>query len=112
MPVSNARARDVSRLGDKSLEATIRTGESYKGHAFFQGPRGWPYLKFLEYPGPIQNPDLWPDMQSTYFLSCFELPAEAKLTPRGPYPRARYFKLALYRAESDTFISTGDDPAG
>jgi len=112
VPVTNRRAEDVARFGDKSLETVIRTDQRYGGHPFFQGPRGWPYWNFLEYPKPIQNPNLWPDMQSTYFLSRFALPEDATLTLRGPFPRARYFKLALYKAEGGTFVSTGEDLAG
>ncbi len=40
---------------------------------------GWPYWNRLEYPKPIQNPNLWPGMQSTYFLSRLaNLTAEAR----------------------------------
>ena len=112
VPVSNARAQDVTRFGDKSLETVIRTDERYGDDPFFQGPRGWPYWNLLEYPKPIQNPNLWPDTQSTYFLSRFAMPAGSTLTLRGPFPRARYFKLALYKAEGGTFVSTGEDVAG
>lgn len=112
VPVSNARALDVTRFGDKSLETVIRTDQRYGGHKFFQGPRGWPYWKLLEYPKPIQNPNLWPDTQSTYFLSRFAVPAGSTLTLRGSFPRARYFKFALYKAEGGTFVSIGEDLAG
>ena len=112
IPVSNARAQDVTRFGDKSLETVIRTDQRYGGDSFFQGPRGWPYWNLLEYPKPIQNPNLWPDTQSTYFISRFAMPAGSTLTLRGPYPRARYFKLALYKAQDGTFVSIGEDLAG
>ncbi|WP_343035882.1 hypothetical protein [Hongsoonwoonella zoysiae] len=112
VPVTNARALDARRFGDKSLETVIRTDHRYGGDVFFEGPRGWPYWKLLEYPKPIQNPNLWPDSQSTYFLSRFALPAGDTLTLRGAFPRARYFKFALYKAEQGTFVSTGEDIAG
>ena len=112
VPVSNERAEKVTREGDKSLETVIRTDQRYGDDPFFQGPRGWPYCNYLEYPKPIQNPNLWPDMQSTYFLSRFALPEGATLTLRGPFPRARYFELALYKAENTTFVSTGEDLVG
>ena len=54
--------------------------------SFFQGPRGWPYWNLLEYPKPIQNPNLWPDTQSTYFLSRFALPAGQHADPARPVP--------------------------
>ena len=98
VPVSNARAagrdplrRQIAGDGDPHRRALWR-------RPFFQGPRGWPYWNLLEYPKPIQNPNLWPDTQSTYFLSRFAMPAGSTLTLRGPFPRARYFKLALYKA--------------
>ncbi|MCA1300573.1 DUF1254 domain-containing protein [Stappia indica] len=111
-PVSNSRADNVTRFGDKSLETVIRTDQRYGGDPFFQGPRGWPYWNLLEYPKPIQNPNLWPDAQSTYFLSRFDLPPRSTLTLRGEFPRARYFKFALYKAEGGTFVSIGEDIAG
>jgi hypothetical protein len=112
IPVSNARAQNVTRFGDKSLETVIRTDDRYGHDPFFQGPRGWPYWNLLEYPKPIQNPNLWPDTQSTYFLSRFALPAGSTLTLRGPFPHARYFALALYKAERGTFVSTGEGLVG
>jgi len=112
IPVRNARAQDVTRFGDKSLETVVRTDDRYGHDSFFQGPRGWPYWNMLEYPKPIQNPNLWPDTQSTYFLSRFALPAGSTLTLRGAFPRARYFKFALYKSARGTFVSTGEDLAG
>ncbi len=112
IPVRNDRAQGVTRYGDKSLETVVRTDDRYGHDSFFQGPRGWPYWKMLEYPKPIQNPNLWPDTQSTYFLSRFALPAGSTLTLRGAFPRARYFKYALYKSERGTFVSTGEDLAG
>ncbi len=112
MPVSDLKAEGARRFGDKSLETVIRTDERYGGDPFFQGPRGWSYWTKLEYPKPIQNPNLWPDTQSTYFLSRLAMPAGSTLTLRGAFPRARYFKFALYKAEHGTFVSTGEDIVG
>lgn len=112
IPVRNDRAQNVTRFGDKSLETVVRTDDRYGHDSFFQGPRGWPYWNLLEYPKPIQNPNLWPDTQSTYFLSRFALPAGATLTLRGPFPHARYFALSLYKAERGTFVSTGEGLVG
>lgn len=103
---------DVFRPGDKSLENVIRTDERYGADGLFLGPRGWDYWNFLEHPRPIQNPNLWPDMQSTYFLGRLAMPAGSTLTLRGEFPRARYFKLALYKAENNTFVSIGQDLGG
>ena len=62
-------------------------------------------LEALEYPRPIQDPNLWPDTQSTYFVGQLELPAGATLTLHGDYPHARYFEFALYKHERDTFVA-------
>ncbi len=112
VPVGNLTALDAKRVGDKSREIAIRTDDRYGADPFFQGPRGYPYWNYLEYPKPIQNPNLWPDTQSTYFLSRFKLPAGASVTFRGGFPRARYFKFALYKEAHNTFVSIGQDLAG
>jgi hypothetical protein len=112
VPLANLNAERATRVGDKSLENVIRTDDRYGGDPLFHGPRGYPYWSYLEYPKPIQNPNLWPDTQSTYFLSRMKLPAGATLTFKGEYPRARYFKFALYRWNGTTFLSIGEDIVG
>jgi hypothetical protein len=108
VPVRNLDALDVKRFGDKSLENFIRTDTRYGHDGLFQGPRGWGYWNYLEYPRPIQNPNLWPDMQSTYFVGALTLPAGSTLTLHYTYPRARYFQFALYKQEHNTFVSIGE----
>ena len=105
MPVRNLDALDVKRFGDKSLENFIRTDTRYGHDGLFQGPRGWGYWNYLEYPRPIQNPNLWPDMQSTYFIGTpraaggrepdaeLHLPARALLPVRALQGRARHLRL-------------------
>lgn len=100
------------RYGDKSLENVFRTDERYGHDGLFAGPRGWGYWHFLEHPKPIQNPNLWTDMQSTYFFGCLAMPAGSSLTLHFTYPYARYFKFALYKAEANTIVSIGEDLAG
>lgn len=112
VPVTDKRAEGIRRPGDKSRENIVRTDERYGGDPLFQGPRGWSYWKGLEYPKPIQNPNLWPDTQSTYFLARLAMSAGSTLTLRGAFPRSRYFNYALYLAERGTFVSTGESIAG
>ncbi|MDQ1297116.1 MAG: hypothetical protein QG611_1095, partial [Bacteroidota bacterium] len=112
IPVINLNALDVRHPGDISLENAVRTDERYGHDGLFQGPRGWPYWNYLEYPKPIQNPNLWPDMHSTYFLSRLKLPKGSTLTFKGSYPYVRYMKFALYKSENNTFVSIGEDIAG
>ncbi len=100
------------RPGDKSLENIIRTDERYGHDGLFQGPRGWVYWNCLEHPKPIQNPNLWPDTQSTYFLARFAMPAGSSLTLHFKYPHARYFQFALYKSKRNTFVSTGEALTG
>ena len=102
----------MGRPGNKSLENIIRTDERYGHDGLFRGPRGWPYWNYLANPRPIQNPNLWPDMQSTYFVAHFTMPAGGTLTFHFKYPHARYFQIALYRWERNTFVSIGEAIAG
>ena len=106
VPVRNLNALNVTRFGDKSLENIVRTDERYGHDGVFQGPRGWGYWNHLEYPKPIQDPNLWPDTQSTYFLGRLELPAGSVMTMDFSYPQSRYFQFALYRWERNTFVAT------
>ncbi len=112
VPVRNLNAGAVRRFGDKSLENIVRTDTRYGHDGLFQGPRGWGYWNHLEYPRPIQNPNLWPDMQSTYLIGRLALPAGATLTLNYTYPRARYFQFALYKEVGATFVSIGEDLSG
>jgi hypothetical protein len=112
LPKPGRRPFGVTRLGDKSFENIVRTDERYGHDGLFHGPRGWGYWHFLEHPKPIQNPNLWTDMQSTYFFGRFAMPAGSSMTLRGKYPHARYFQFALYKAERHTFVSIGQDLAG
>ncbi len=103
---------NVKRFGDKSVENIIRTDERYGHDGLFKGPRGWGYWNHLEHPKPIQNPNLWPDVSSTYFFSQMAMPAGSTMTLRAAYPHARYFQFQLYRAERNTFVAIGESFAG
>ena len=100
------------RFGDRSLESTIRTDERYGHDGLFQGPRGWVYWNYLENPKGIQNPNLWPDMRSTYFIGRFAMPSGSSLTLRGTFPYARFFQFALYKNERKTFVAFGESLRG
>lgn len=102
----------ADRFGTLPLEAVIRTDERYGRDGLFQGPRGWNYWTRLDDPQPIQNPNLWPDSKSTYFLARVAMPAGSSLTFHLKYPHARYFQFALYKWERNTFVSTGEAIAG
>ena len=112
VPVRNLGALGVKRFGDKSVENIVRTDTRYGHDGLFQGPRGWSYWNHLENPRPIQNPNLWPDGQSTYFIGRLAMPAGSHLTLHFTYPHARYFQFALYTWDGNTFVSTGEALAG
>jgi len=105
VPVRNLNALDVRHYGDKSVENFIRTDERYGHDGLFQGPRGWGYWNYLEYPKPIQNPNLWPDWQSTYFIGRMAMPAGSSLNLHFTYPHTRYLEFALYKWERNTFVA-------
>jgi len=112
VPVGHLCALGVKRFGDKSVEDIVRTDTRYGHDGLFHGPRGWSYWNHLEYPRSIQNPNLWPDGQSTYFVGRLAMPAGSGLTLRFAYPHARYFQFALYTWDGMTFVSTGEALAG
>ena len=117
VPVARCPLMTLDRLGrasagDKSLENIIRTDERYGHDGLFHGPRGKAYWNHLEYPKPIQNPNLWPDTQSTYFIGRLAMPAGSTLTLRFQYPHARYFQFALYKSERNTFVVDQRGPGG
>ena len=112
VPVQSLNALGVKRFGDKSIETIVRTDTRYGHDGLFQGPRGWGYWNYLEYPRPVQNPNLWPDMQSTYFIGRLAMPAGAALTLHYSFPHARYFQFALYKEAQGTFVSIGEDLSG
>ncbi len=105
VPVGNLDALGVRHYGDKSVENIVRTDERYGHDGLFQGPRGWAYWNNLEYPKPIQNPNLWPDTQSTYFIGRMDLPAGSSLNLHFTYPHTRYIEFALYKWERNTFVA-------
>jgi hypothetical protein len=111
-PENRPAAQNVSPHAQKPLGNVIRTDDRYGHDGLFQGPRGWVYWNFLERPRPIQNPNLWPDMQSTYFIGWFALPAGSSLTLHGRFPYARFFQFALYKWERETFVAIGESFRG
>lgn len=108
-----AASLSVGRYGDVPLGAVIRTDDRYGHDGLILGPRGWDYWNLLQNPKNFQNPNLWPDKRPTYFLGQLEMPPGTELTLRGRFPHARYFKIALYRFERNTFVAIGgEDLAG
>ena len=81
VPVRNARAQDVTRrrqVAGNGCRTDDQAGRQLSGAARLA------YWNLLEYPKPIQlSGNLWPDTQSTYFLSRFACRVGATLTLRA-----------------------------
>ena len=71
-----------------------RTNRLYNHDCFWGGPRGMDYA-LLPDPQPIQIPNLYPDVGSTYFVAQFFLPDGASLTIHGDAPHERYFSFTI-----------------
>jgi hypothetical protein len=108
--IRNARGKPLQarRPGDRSLETVVRTDERYGHDGLFHGPRGKVYWDLLEHPRPIQNPNLWTDSQSTYFLADMTLPPGSSVTLHSSYPHSRYFQFALYKFKNNTYTSINE----
>lgn len=98
-------AQHTDRYGDMPLGGIIRTDDRYGNEGLFRGPRGWAYWNYLQNPKSYQNPNLWPDKRSTYFLGAFAMPAGSSLAIRGKFPHARYFKFSVYEFEHHTLVA-------
>jgi hypothetical protein len=110
---NRSAAQRADRYGNLPLGAVIRTDERYGSDPLFQGPRGWEYWNQLQSPKGYQNPNVWPDKRPTYFVAQVKMSTGSRLTLRGRFPHARYFKYALYRFEHKTFVALGgEDVAG
>jgi hypothetical protein len=71
-----------------------KTNRLYDHDCFWGGPRGMDYA-LLPDPQPIQIPNLYPDVGSTYFVAQFYLPDGATLTIHGDAPHERYFSFTI-----------------
>lgn len=84
-----------------------QTNARYGHDCFWAPPKGTDYG---DLPGalPIQKPNLYPDVGSTYFVGQYLLPAGAKLTFRGRYPHERYMSYTIFKAVGGGQIGPGD----
>ena len=62
----------------------VKTNSKYGNNCFWAPPKGMDYANL---PGaiPIQKPNLYPDVGSTYFVAQYILPEGASLTFHGKY---------------------------
>jgi hypothetical protein len=98
------------RPGSKTPEVVLKTDELYGNDPLLLGPRGRDYGMMLPNPKPYQHANLYPDPNSSYWFGVLEMPEGSVLTFKGRYPHARYFQVALYRADPEMggFTATGE----
>jgi hypothetical protein len=83
------------------------TNERYGHDCFWAPPKGMDYAR-LPNTLPIQTPNLYPDVGSTYFVGQYLLPAGASLTFQGRFPHERYFSYTIFKSLSGGQIGPGD----
>jgi hypothetical protein len=83
------------------------TNARYNHDCFWGGPKGMDYQN-LPNAQPIQKPNLYPDVGSTYFVGQYFLPAGASLTFRGNFPHERYFSWTIFKSLIGGQIGPGD----
>ena len=73
----------------------LETNEKYGKDCFWAPPKG---LDYAHLPGaiPIQNPNLYPDAGSTYFVAQYKLPEGASLTFHGKFGYQRYMSWTIF----------------
>jgi hypothetical protein len=84
----------------------VLTNKRYNHDCFWGGPKGMDYANL---PGaqPIQKPNLYPDVGSTYFVAQFILPTGASLTFHGRFPYERYFSWTVYKPVGGNQLGPG-----
>ena len=86
----------------------IETNEKYGHDCFWAPPKG---MDYGDLPGalPIQKPNLYPDVGSTYFVAQYVLPEGASLTLKGEFPRERYMSFTMFKPLGGGQIGPGDN---
>jgi hypothetical protein len=85
----------------------VETNERYGHDCFWAPPKGMDYANL---PGakPIQTPNLYPDVGSTYFVAQYVLPEGASLTFNGKYGHQRYMSWTMFRPVGGGQLGPGD----
>ena len=90
-----------------SHRLALLTNQRYNHDCFWGGPKGVDYEN-VQGVQPIQIPNQYPDVGSTYFVGQYLLPAGASLTFHGSYPDERYFSYTMFKALANNQIGPGD----
>lgn len=73
----------------------VETNEKYRHNCFWAPPKGMDYAN-LPNAIPIQKPNLYPDVGSTYFVAQYKLPPGASLTLKGKFGYLRYMSWTMF----------------
>ena len=73
----------------------VETNKKYGHDCFWAPPKGMDYAN-LPNAIPIQKPNLYPDVGSTYFVGQYKLPAGASLTFHGKFGHQRYMSWTMF----------------
>ncbi|MCB0875751.1 MAG: hypothetical protein KDB46_06095 [Solirubrobacterales bacterium] len=73
----------------------VETNKKYGHDCFWAPPKGMDYA-YLPNAKPIQKPNLYPDVGSTYFVGQYVLPEGASLTFHGKFGHQRYMSWTMF----------------
>ena len=78
----------------------VETNQRYGHDCFWAPPKGMDYAN-LPNAEPIQKPNLYPDVGSTYFVAQYVLPEGASLTFHGEFGHQRYMSWTMFGRPGD-----------
>jgi hypothetical protein len=104
-----AVATTTAQAGTNYLphKLAVLTNDRYNHDCFWAPPKGMDYA-FLPGATEIQNPNLYPDVGSTYFVGQYLLPAGASLTFHSTYGHERYMSWTMFAAVGGNQLGPGD----
>jgi hypothetical protein len=73
----------------------VETNDKYGHDCFWAPPKGMDYANLPD-AEPIQKPNLYPDVGSTYFVAQYVLPEGASLTFHGKFGDQRYMSWTMF----------------
>ncbi|MBN8870951.1 MAG: hypothetical protein J0H66_13805 [Solirubrobacterales bacterium] len=90
-----AAASASAGLNFLSHKIAVQTDKKYGHDCFWAPPKGMDYAN-LPNAIPIQKPNLFPDVGSTYFVAQYKLPEGASLTFHGKFGHQRYMSWTMF----------------
>jgi hypothetical protein len=106
-PTQPTDLHDATPRSSMSRPMVEITNRRYRNDPFWAPPKGVNY-GLLVGAMPIQQPGLYPDQGSTYFVAQFHLPEGAHLTLHGEYGHLRYFSFTVAAQLGDGQLGNGD----